>query len=322
MKTQKITAFLILATLLLISACGQENQEQENTATTEPTVIEIDAMYDAQNERHLFNTEADTVPAGWTTVKLRNASPMVHFAFFEKLPGDRTSEDMHAEVLPKFQEASYLIEEGKPDEAMAKFGEMPAWFSELVWMGGTGFVSPGLSTETTLFLSPGNYQVECYVKDEDGTYHWNMGMYFDLHVTEDTTNALPPQQADVTITTTDDGLQIEGSPSAGENLVAVKFDENEPALLARDVHVIEVTEDTDPDEVYRWMDFNLPGSLMSSADNPAPAVFVGGTHDMPKGNTAYFTFNMDPEKDYAWITEQSAERFEFIRIDTDTSEGE
>jgi hypothetical protein len=305
---------ILIGALLMISACTQKEQENTTIKDTSPTLVEIEAVYDAGDESHLFKTDADTISAGWTTVRLKNASPMVHFALIEQLPGDRTSEDMHAEVLPVFQDASYLLEEGKPDEAMAAFGNLPAWFNEVVWMGGPGFLSPGLISEATLFLPPGNYQVECYVKNEDGTYHWNMGMYFDLHVTQDTTNAQPPQQVDVTVTTTDQGLQIEGSPQPGENLVAVNFNEVEPALLGRDVHVIEVTDETDPNEVYHWMDFNLAGSLTSSSEYPAPVVFMGGTHDMPRGNTAYFTFNMLEGKDYAWVTEQSGDRFEMIRF--------
>lgn len=313
MKSYTVFGVLIGA-LIMISACTQKEQKPASTDDNPPTLVEIEAVYDAQEEKHLFKTDADTVTAGWTTVQFRNASPMVHFALFERLPGDRTTEDMHEEVLSVFQESSYLLEDGKPDEAMAAFGKLPAWFNEVVWMGGPGFLSPGLTSETTLFLTPGNYQVECYVKNEDGTYHWNMGMYFDLHVTQDTTKALPPQNVDITVKTTDEGLEIVGEPKPGLNTVAVNFDEIEPTLLGRDVHVIEVTEETDPEEVYRWLDFNIPGSLMSTTTDPAPVVFVGGTHDMPRGNTAYFTFTMQEDKNYAWVTEQSGDRFELIRF--------
>lgn len=302
--------WVTLSLLILLSACSDKGSQEMKDKS--PNVLEVEAVYDASEEKHLFKTNADTIPAGWTTIRLKNASPFVHFAFLDKIPGKRTTVDMHAEILPVFQEAAYLVEEGKGNEAMAAFGKMPAWFPEVVFMGGTGYLSPGLSTETTLFLPPGNYMLECYIKNAEGTYHWNMGMYMDLHVTSDTTSMKAPENPNVTITTTDDGLKIEGNPKAGENLVAVSFEEENPGLLRRDVHVIEVTDETSEEEVLNWMDFNLPGSLISTMEDPGPATFIGGSHDMPKGYTTYFKVDLDPNKEYAWVTEQSADRFEYI----------
>jgi len=37
------------------------------------------------------------------------------------------------------------------------------------------------------------------------------------------------------------------------------------------------------------MDFNNAKGLFSTAKNIAPTTFIGGTHEIPKGNTAYFT---------------------------------
>lgn len=303
--------FLGFGLVYVLAACSGNNANKE-AIDQRPTLVEVEAAYNAESNEHSFITETDTIPAGWTTIRLKNGSPFVHFAFFDKVPGGRNSTNMHAEVLPVFQEAAYLVEEGKGDEALAAFGKMPPWFGEIVFMGGTGYLSPGLSTETTLFLPPGNYMMECYIKNEDGTYHWNMGMYVDLHVTQDTTNAQPPQDVDVTITTTDSGLKFQGEPKAGENLIAVYFNEENPGLLRRDVHVIEVNDETSEDEVLQWIDFNQTGSLISTMEDPGPATFVGGTHDMPKGYTTYFKVDLDPNKEYAWVTEQAGDRFEYI----------
>ena len=38
---------------------------------------------------------------------------------------------------------------------------------------------------------------------------------------------------------------------------------------------------------------------------PAPAVFVGGTQEMPLGHTACFTVELEPGR-YAWISESTA----------------
>ncbi|WP_340106843.1 hypothetical protein [Rhodohalobacter sp. 8-1] len=282
--TQAIVLVLMFGGLY---ACTSEPAQDE--ALSEPNLVEVKAIYDAENDRHLFATETDTIPAGWTTFRLLNASPYVHFIFFDYLPGDRTSVDLMSDVSPVFQESSYLLMEGKQEEAMAAFSKLPGWFSDLVFRGGTGYTSPGRAAETTLFMAPGNYVMECYIKMPDGTYHWKKGMYKDLHVSADTTQANAPASPDIEITVTDDGLQVEGEPRTGDQLVAVHFEQENPGLLGKDVHLARLDESTDAMEVAEWLDFMTPEGLVSTAENPGPATFIGGTHEMPKGNTAYFT---------------------------------
>ena len=299
-----IQAALCITLLGGLNACTSESTQ--NGAATEPNVVEVRAVYDAENERHLFETDTDTLPAGWTTFRLVNASPYVHFIFFDYLPGDRTSEDLMADVSPVFQDASYLLMEGKNEEAMAAFSKLPEWFNDLVFRGGTGYTSPARTAETTLFMAPGNYVMECYIKMPDGTYHWNMGMYKDLHVTADTTQAKAPQSPDIEITVNDEGLQVEGEPTTGEQLVAVHFQQDNPGLIGKDVHLAKLNGNTDAMEVAEWLDFMTAEGLISTAEDPGPATFIGGTHEMPKGNTAYFTVNLEPGR-YLWVAEQQME---------------
>ncbi len=301
MKTtiERFISIILLATLL--SCSNKETTDQ--TAKEEPNVVEVSAIYDAENDLHLFQAEADTIAAGWTTFRFINRSPMVHFLFFDLLPEGKNSEDLLSEVSPVFQESSYLIMEGKNEEAMAKFAELPAWFNKIVFWGGAGFVSPGKTTETTLFMKSGNYVMECYIKTEDGTFHWKKGMHRDLHVSSDSTDVRPPSSPTIEITTTDNGLQVEGEPTPGKHLVAVHFNEDNPGLIARDVHVAQINEDSSIKEIATWMDFNNAKGMVSTSENPGPAIFVGGTHELPRGNKAYFTLDLEPGK-YAWISEQ------------------
>lgn len=300
---------LVVACVSTLLACSRDDQPAEVDSapqTTAPTLVEVTAVYDAENNRHLFRTDTEQVPAGWTTFRLVNASPMVHFLFLDHLPGDRTSKELLSEVSPIFQESSDLIAAGKPEEGMALFAELPAWFEDLVFRGGTGFVSPGRTTETTLYLEPGNYVIECYIKTADGVFHWNLGMYADLKVTADMNDAEPPADPTIEITITDDGFDVVGEPRAGKHLVAVHFAQETPALIAKDVHVVRLDDETDIDAVVLWMDFMQPTGLISTAENPSPAAFIGGTHEMPKGNTAYFSLELTPGR-YAWISEQPVE---------------
>ena len=127
---------------------------------------------------------------------------------------------------------------------------LPAWFGEVAFIGGPGFISPGRTMEMTMFLEPGNHVVECYVKTEDGVFHNMLGMAFDMYVTEDTTAAAEPTDPTITIDLTNDGFAMDTEEiKAGEHLVQVNFNEPEPPMLANDVQVIEVDDDTDLDAV-------------------------------------------------------------------------
>jgi hypothetical protein len=286
---------------VLLAGCGEQSAESESAG--ERSSVEITAIYEASSGRHLFQTSADTVQAGWTTFRFTNASPMLHFVLLDHLPGTRTSNELLSEVSPIFQESMNLIMAGKSEEAAAQFANLPEWFGEIVFRGGPGFLSPGLSTETTLYLEPGNYVLECYIKTADGVFHWNLGMFADLHVTDEATDAGPPVHSTLTVTVTDSALIMEGDPTPGEHLVAVDFREEEPGLVGKDVHVVRLDPGSDLDEIVAWMDFNRVEGLVSTPESPAPAVFVGGTQDMPFGNTAYFTLTLEPGE-YLFVSEQ------------------
>jgi len=304
MKSRNRILINVGCALMMLSCTPDERAETEDIATR-PTLVEVRAIYDVTNNRHLFETDTDSIPSGWTTFRLVNASPMLHFLFLDHLPGDRTSQHLLAEISPIFQQAADLIAADKSEEGMGKFAELPAWFNDLIFRGGPGFVSPGRTTEATLYMEPGNYVMECYIKTADGVFHWNLGMYADLRVTEDVSKATPPESPTIEITITDQGLEVDREVVAGKHLVAVHFDQDTPALVAKDVHVVRVDEEVDLEKVAIWMDFMQPDGQISTSDNPAPAMFLGGVHEMPQGNIAYFDINLPPGQ-YAWISEQPA----------------
>lgn len=306
--------------VLLISSCSEQVRQTADTPDTSPTVVEVTAIYEPETNRHLFLTDVEVVPAGWTTFRLLNASPMAHFIFLDHLPGDRTSVDLLSEVSPIFQEVADQVRAGQTvEEASAKFAELPEWFPEIVFRGGPGFLSPGLISEATLYLEPGNYVLECYIKTGDGVFHWNLGMHLDLRVTDEISEAEPPADPSIQITITDEGLQVEGEASPGDHLVAVHFQEESDALVKNDVHLVRLEDDTDLESVARWMDFFQPEGGVSTAERPAPARFLGGVHEMPLGNTAYFPVSLEPGN-YAWISEQPVANAHYFKFSV-SSEG-
>lgn len=284
----------------------------EQSAGDKVGVVEVSATYDNENNQHRFQMDTDTIPSGWTTFRFNNASPMVHFMVIEHMPGNRTSEDSKKEVFPPFQEAMDLINAGKTQDGFAKLGELPDWYAKVVFTGGPGFTSPGKSTENTVYLEPGNYVIECYVKNEDGIFHSALGMIEDLKVTEDSSGIAEPADPSIKINLSNKGFDVEGEPTPGKHLVAVNFNEDEPPLLGNDVHVVRLG-DVSVDSVAAWVDWSQPKGLVSSAENPAPAEFLGGTNEMPKGNTAYFTVELT-SGDYAWISERPANNSMYKRF--------
>ncbi len=317
-RTQLVSA-VVLATVL--AACG----EPEDTATTDEELTadeqaeeveasddeaqedptEVEEASEADAEMHVVDIVStghdfdlpDEIPSGWVTLRYHNDSPETHFALLADLPAGRTAEDSREEVVPPFQEAMDLINEGAPEEGFAMLEELPAWSAESVYMGGPGFVAPGEVAETTVKLEPGNYQVECYIKT-DGLFH-TTHMLEDVTVSEESVEVGEPQP-DFEVTLTNDGLDIDGAVEAGERTFAVHFEEQmlHGHGLGHDVHVARVDEDTDLDELATWMNWAHPDGLEISA----PADFVGGAQTMPEGHTAYVTVELEPG-DYAFVAE-------------------
>ena len=304
MPARRLAFFAGVPLVLVLFACSGPSSETDvsEPGTPPAPVIEVTAVYDGATDEHLFRVSADTVPSGWTTIQFTNASPMLHFVFLDHLPGERTGDDLLAEVSPVFQESMDLTLAGRPDEAQAAFARLPEWFGELVFRGGPGFTSPGQANETTLYLEPGNYVLECYVKTADGVFHWGRGMHADLHVTAEESGVPEPEGSTIEVTLTDAGIDIDGPITAGEHLVAVHFREENPGLFGKDVHVARLDPGSSVDEVVAWMDAMAAEGLVSTSEAPAPATFVGGVHDMPLGSTAYFRVHLEAGE-YLWLSE-------------------
>ncbi len=265
----------------------------------EPGVVEIVA-------RGLKFYAPDTVPSGWTTFRFRNESGMTHFALFDAMPAGTGVKEHQELIAPIFQEGMNLLNAGSPDAAMAKFGELPAWFGEVVFKGGPGLLGPGETGETSLYLEPGTYVIECYVKT-GGVFHsyspdpsQGYAMVHQLTVTPENNGRSEPT-ADIRITVSaENGIEVEGEATPGEHVVAVRWADQtvHENFVGHDVHLAKLEPGTDLAMLATWMNSMLPVGL----ETPAPVLFLGGTNEMPAGSTAYFTATLEPGR-YAWIAE-------------------
>lgn len=307
--TTTLTATLCAlgVTLLTLGGCVPD---PASSAESEASVLEVTA--DGPTS---FALSAEEIPAGQTTLRLDNASDVIHFALVGKMPsvdGDqKTVEDSKADVVPVFQNIMDDINGRDPRFPEAGF-ELPAWYGEVVYFGGPGLTSPGETSQVTLDLEPGTYVIECYVKMADGTFHSTGDMIEGLTVTPtsseaqsaraaEAADAAPTADAGVSISA-DGGIETNGTLTPGLRTVEVTFADQgaHEHFLGHDVHLVRLEDGADLAELGAWMSWADPGGLTEPA--PSGVRFLGGTQEMPEGMSAYVTVEFEAG-DYAWIAE-------------------
>lgn len=279
-----------------LAACRSDDRTPADRSPSGTNLVEViaaDFAFEAPSE----------IRSGWVTFRMRNEGKEHHFFLLNRLPDGKTFENYQEEVGTPFDTVWHALLTGAVDKAEA--GQMlgrllPEWYASVRQMGGAGLLAPGRSVRTTVNLEPGTYVMECYVKTADGTFHTSLGMMLPITVTGVPSGGSAPD-AGIEITLSNFQIAVEGEVTPGEHTVAVHFEEHPEFGLGNDVHVVRLEAGTDLDEVVRWMDWMNVDGLRA----PAPAVFVGGTQEMPVGYTAYFTIELLPGR-YAWISEVTA----------------
>lgn len=244
----------------------------------------------------------DTITSGWNTWRYNNKSTQTHFILIDDYPDGITLDSVIQKVLPVFGDGMNLLNEGKTEEGFAEFAKLPAWFSEVKWPGGVGLISPGHVAQTTLYLDPGYYFVECYLKMNTGMFHTNMGMIKELVVVEEKSLMEEPE-ADIAIQiSSESGIVFEPPVNAGLYTFSVLYQDQitHENFVGHDVNLVKLASDADESVLEAWMDWTDPKGFIEPA--PEGFVFLGGVNDMPEGGKGYFTANLEPGK-YVLISE-------------------
>lgn len=246
----------------------------------------------------------DEISSGWTTLRFKNEGAEPHFVFPSRLPEGKTAEDYETELSLVFNDAWTALRDGEleQEEALGRlFESLPEWFPSLQFIGGPGFAAPGLTSETTVHLEPGNYVLECYLKTEDGEFHYMEGMMRPLVVTAENSGAAAPE-SDLKVTLSNYEMAIEGEMTPGRRTIEVHVAENPEEGFGHSAHLARLKPETDVTEVVQWMNaFGVNGLR-----TPAPVEFIGGTHmQMPIGQPQYFTVDVEPGR-YLFISEATA----------------
>lgn len=290
---------LLVSVMIVFTSCkngkeknGSEGEQTEMLDINKVTVVTQLMDFDAPDE----------IPSGWTTFEYVNNSEEAHFFVLEKLPEGKTIVDSKREIIPVFQEGMDFINAGKMDEGLTAFDKLPEWFSEIVFLGGPGLVSPKTKAETTLNLEPGYYVMECYVKMPNGVFHSVIGMVAALQVTNEENKLLPPVSTIKMNISSEKGFEFNQELTTGLHIIEVNFVDQVPHehFLGHDVHLAMLEDTVDLKDLEKWMNWTDPEGFKTPV--PKGVKFLGGTQEMPAGEKAYFNANLKPGT-YAFIAE-------------------
>lgn len=285
----------------------KSNEEKDDASSEETQEIEkVEEKPETQSMTIVTNSmefkTKDEWKSGWTTIKYRNNSNETHFVLFDKYPEGKTIEDAEKEVGPAFQEGMDYLNKGEFEKANAAFGKLPEWFQQVEFTGGVGLISAKSTAQSTIYLEPGTYIIECYVKMANGVFHNTQGMAKQINVVEADSSQAGIEE-DYTIKVSGvEGISFNARPTSGEKTFKVEFGEQKvhENYVMSDVHLVWVDEGADLSKLNSWMNWADPNGLQTPS--PEGFKFLGGMQEIKQGGTGYFTAELRPGN-YALISE-------------------
>lgn len=290
--------------LLTLSACKtKEKDTKEEKTTREKKPLESGEVLISTQSMEFF--VADTLYSGWNTLIYENKSPEVHFVMMDLYPEGITIENTKAELLPPFDDGMRLIMENKMDSAMVAFGNIPKWFQQVKFLGGTGLVSPQHTAKSTVYLEPGRYLMECYVKMFNGEWHTSHGMLKEVIVTNQTTELTPPAPSAIIDISSTDGLILKDSIISGNQIFQTNFIDQKvyENFVGHDINLVRYDNSASLDSLIQWMNWMNPKGLITPA--PDGFTFLGGMNNLPAESKGFFEADLVPGN-YVLISEVPA----------------
>ena len=205
----------------------------------------------------------DAIPAGLTDFRFLNKGPALHHMQIVKLESGKTINDLRA----------VLAEPGPP----------PAWVKEV---GGPNAPAPGVESNATIMLEPGNYALICFI-DIDGPPHFMKGMLQALRVVPATGPAAPKPTADVTLTLLDYSFKTSAPIQRGLRTVRVT---NEGAQH-HEIELVKLAPGVSVGDFMKWI---------AKMEGPPPGKPLGGISGIDAGMSAYFSADFSPGN-YAFV---------------------
>jgi len=296
-EKSNVLYIVALAFMVIVFACDKQAKVAEN----DPAAVDSDNVIHIVTNNMDFQMQ-DSLQAGWNTFKYDNKSNETHFFLIDKYPEGKTIEHMKKEVGPVFEKGMDLINEGRQQEGFDAFNELPKWFYEVVFVGGSGLLSPNQSCLTTLKLDPGNYIIECYVKMPNGKFHSNMGMVKQIVVTSEFSQHTAPDETVSIKLSSLNGIIIKDSINSGKQVFMIEFEDQKVYgnFVGHDINLVMISDHADMAQLENWMNWADPEGLITPA--PEGFTFLGGVNDLPAQSKGYFEVDLSPGN-YALISE-------------------
>lgn len=292
---------VMIAVFLSLAACDKTKSRSKSIENKVEDKKVKNGVIDIVTNHMDFVTD-DTISSGWHTFRYINKSNETHFFLIDQYPEGYTIEDTEKEVGPVFQKGMDLINAGNAEQGFEAFNALPEWFFEVVFVGGSGLVSPKTSGLVSLHLDPGYYLLECYVKMPNGKFHSSMGMVKPLIVTDEKSTLQPPVATSNITLSSKDGIKLPDTLTVGKQIFSVSFLDQivHENFVGHDINLVKIDKNTDLKELEAWLNWADPKGMVSPA--PQGFTFLGGVNDMPAGSTGYFEVELDPGN-YVLISE-------------------
>ena len=204
----------------------------------------------------------DSIPAGWTRIRLVNQGQEPHHLGLLKLAEGKTMADLLA-----------ALQAGGG-------GPPPGLLTE---EGGPNAADPGGDSTVILNLEPGNYVMVCFIPSPDGAPHVAKGMMRPLTVTGTRTAASEPR-ATVTIDGADFRFDIPQEIPAGNQLV--RF--NNKGGQHHEVLVVQLAPGKNVREYFDFFEGSQP------PQGPPPGKALGGMSSLEANDYGYFQAQFTP----------------------------
>ena len=283
-RTPSIYAISVLIFVGLLLTTYPESQAQ---STDNDNVVEVVTnLMDLKVEKNL--------KSGWTTFRYINKSAEPHFFILEKMPEGKNIQNYRSEIIPPYMRGYSALIKGDMEAGMKEFATIPEWFTTVTPGGGVGLTSAKSTTESMIYLEPGLYVMECYVRMPNGMAHALMGMIAEVVVSDENNGNKPPQHdLEVTIST-DGGIVFEGTVKPGDHTFSVYFKDQQPypAVMGHDVHLVKLDSPDLLGTLAQWV--NVPDVTAFRSPAPKGLTFLGGVEEQLAGQTAYFKASLTP----------------------------
>ncbi|MCX2743859.1 hypothetical protein OO013_08280 [Mangrovivirga sp. M17] len=336
-RLYNLTGWIFLAALFLIS-CQEEsmvnpgnpelkglanaNDNARDQAYLQKNSLEMTVFHDEGTGEHAYNFSTQEVDAGWVTMKLVNPTHSDHFALFYHVPqeaieaaeaADLSIKDYwHQVITTPFQDEFNPYIQGNIDygtfvnNLVGELLGVAPWFFNpgAAVVGGPGITAGGHVSQTSVYLEPGTYIAECYIKDDDQLFHSYTGMLETLVVSSSYADVKEPKPSiDVTVSSID-GIQHPETIRPGKHTVAIHYlDQTTYSnLVGHNVQLVRFDNGYDTsllNELGLYMNWSTVEGL--TVHSPEGTTFMGGSMEMLSG-TAYYYVNLKPGT-YAWIAE-------------------